>query len=226
MDSAFRRWIKSNVPVGIRRAGKASLFETSAALQTWWTALTCRPPRGDALKINVGCGAKRKEGWVNLDLHPAADIRTDARRRLPVRSGSANLIYSEHFFEHLEYPEETTAFLKESLRVLAPVGIFSVGVPDTELCLRSYVEGTFSRANLNLQTVDWCQTPMQFLNFLFHQGGEHKQLYDYSTLQEVLRAAGFCNVHRREFDPAMDSEDRRIGTLYVSAQKPEVADRQ
>ena len=220
MDSAFRRWVKSNLPVGIRRAAKASLFEAGAVLRTRWTALTFRPPDRTDLKIHVGSGMQRKEGWINVDLHPAADIRTDARRRMPLRSGSAILIYSEHFLEHLEYPEEATFFLSECFRVLASGGVFRVGVPDTELCLRAYVNDTFSREQLNLQQVDWCETPMQHLNFLFHQGGEHKHLYDFSTLDMVLRAAGFCNVRRSTFDPMTDSEGRRLGTLYVLAEKP------
>lgn len=130
------------------------------------------------------------------------------------------MIYSEHFFEHLEYPEETLSFLCECLRILEPGGLFSVGVPDTELCIRAYCSGEFSARCLGLQPVEWCETAMQHLNFLFHQGGEHKQLYDELTLTKVLANAGFCDLVRREYDPALDSEDRKLGSLYVNARKP------
>jgi|SRR5689334_3818524 len=220
MESGFRSWVKSNVRVGIRRAGKATLFEISAAARTRLTALLFRPGTQSHLKLNVGCGAKRKEGWINVDLHPAADVKTDARRKLPFRTSSAAVIYSEHFFEHLEYPEEATLFLSESFRVLEPGGLFSVGVPDTELCLRAYVDGKFLGKSLGLPYVEWCDTPMHSLNFLFHQGGEHKHLYDASTLTNILWKAGFQNAHRRDFDPFLDSEDRQTGTLYVEARKP------
>ncbi len=220
MESAFRKWVKSNVRVGVRRAAKSALFEVRAAFQTRWTGLVFHPGDGKDLKLNVGAGSKAKEGWVNVDLHAAADVKTDARRKLPFRSGSASMVYSEHFFEHLEYPEEAMSFLAESFRVLAPGGLFSVGVPDTELCLRAYAAGNFSPQDLGLPAVDWCTTPMQSLNFLFHQGGEHKQLYDFATLAKVLQTAGFTEIRRREFDPSLDSEDRRVGTLYVDARKP------
>jgi len=220
MGFAFRDWAKSNIRVGLRRAGKATLFEISAAVRTRLTALLFRPGTQTHLKLNVGCGANRKEGWVNVDLHPAADVKTDARRKLPFRTGSAAVVYSEHFFEHLEYPEEAVLFLSESFRVLEPGGLFSVGVPDTELCLRAYVDGNFSWRSLGLTYVEWCDMPMHSLNFLFHQGGEHKHLYDAPTLINVLNKAGFENVHRRNFDPGIDSEDRRVGTLYVDARKP------
>lgn len=35
-----------------------------------------------------------------------------------------------------------------------------------------------------------------------------------------LAHAGFVDVRRREFNPAMDNEDRRIGTLYMEAKRP------
>jgi predicted SAM-dependent methyltransferase len=220
VESAFRKWVKRNVRVGVRRSAKFALFEIRAATLTFWTKLAFHPPNVKDLKLNVGAGVKRKQGWVNVDLHPAADIKTDARRKLPFRSNSASIIYSEHFFEHLEYPEEAMTFLSESFRVLAPGGSFSVGVPDTELCLRAYLDGCFSPQLLGLTEVEWCKTPMQYLNFLFHQGGEHRQLYDFATLSSVLQNAGFVDVRRREFNVLLDSEDRRLGTLYVEAVKP------
>ncbi len=220
MGSGFRTWVKSNVRVGVRRAGKATLFEITAAARTRFTALLFHHGTQSHLKLNIGCGAKRKEGWVNVDLHPAADVKTDARRKLPFRSGLAAVIYSEHFFEHLEYPEEATLFLSESFRLLEPGGLFSVGVPDTESCLRAYAAGNFSWKSLGLPYVEWCDTPMHSLNFLFHQGGEHKHLYDAATLINILEKAGFEDARQRDFDPTLDSEDRQIGTLYVEARKP------
>ena len=93
------------------------------------------------LKLNIGCGPNRKNGWVNIDLlaHMQADLTLDVRERLPFENGSVALIYSEHFLEHLDYPEPTKQFLKESYRVLTSGGIFSVGVPDTQWPLHAYI---------------------------------------------------------------------------------------
>jgi predicted SAM-dependent methyltransferase len=220
MESKLRKWIKANIRVGVRRTAKFFILEVTAALHTRWTALFRRVESRNNLRLNMGCGDKRKEGWVNIDLHPAADIKTDVRRKLPFCSNSACVIYSEHLFEHLEYPEEAMQFLRESHRVLAPGGMFSVGVPDTELVLRAYVEGDFVPKQLGLMDIPGCDTPMHCINYLFHQGGEHKHLYDFDTLAKILREAGFENVRRRDFDPELDSDDRRIGTLYVNAERP------
>ena len=61
---------------------------------------------------------------------------------------------------------------------------------------------------------------MEALNWLFRQGGEHQFIYDFPSLEKMLRDAGFERIVRREFDPARDSESRQHETLYVDAYKP------
>jgi predicted SAM-dependent methyltransferase len=174
------------------------------------------------LRLNCGCGPHPKSGWVNIDaLNAAADLHLDLRRPLPFQDGSAVAIYSEHFFEHLEYPAETGTFLAESLRVLGPNGSFRVGVPDTEWPIRAYVNGdeqyfTFARQHWH---PTWCDTRMHNINYHFRQGTEHKYAYDYETLEKILIDAGFASVTCVDFDPAIDSESRRLGTLYAEARK-------
>jgi predicted SAM-dependent methyltransferase len=135
---------------------------------------------------------------------------------------SAELVYSEHFFEHLEYPEDAMNFLRECMRVLCPGGRFSVAVPDAELVVRAYTnnDGDFFQWVQPTWHPKWCDTPMHSLNFLFRQDGEHKHVYDAFTLARVLTEAGFCHVHRRTFDPALDSPRREKGSLYMDATKP------
>jgi SAM-dependent methyltransferase len=97
------------------------------------------------MKLNIGCGPNRKKGWDNIDLLPDVDLSLDMREAMPFSENSATIIYSEHFFEHLDYPEPAKRFLKECHRILRPGGIFSVGVPDTEWPLLAYV-GPAARA--------------------------------------------------------------------------------
>lgn len=65
------------------------------------------------LKLDLGCGPNPKAGWVNIDLARGADLRLDLREPLPLPSGCAEVVYSEHFFEHLGYPGEASDFLAE-----------------------------------------------------------------------------------------------------------------
>jgi predicted SAM-dependent methyltransferase len=176
------------------------------------------------LKLNLGCGSSLKPGWVNADLFtPGADLPLDLREPLPFEDASATVIYSEHFFEHLEYPSEVEPFLKECWRVLAPGGRFSVGVPDTKWPLLSYANGNqeyFLQAKNQKWGPDWChQTPLHQINYHFRQGREHKYAWDFETLSQVLMEAGFVDIIERNFDPALDTARRMLGTLYVDALK-------
>ncbi len=60
---------------------------------------------------------------------------------------------------------------------------------------------------------------MHNINYHFRQGSEHKYAYDFETLSKVLIQTGFIQVQKSEFDPNLDSEHRKIGTLYVNAFK-------
>jgi hypothetical protein len=43
--------------------------------------------------------------------------------------------------------------------------------------------------------------------------------YDFETLRLTIESAGFIEV-KRDFDPTLDTEARRVGTLYAEARKP------
>jgi hypothetical protein len=94
------------------------------------------------------------------------------RERIPFTDGSAIIIYSEHFFDTLDYPEEVQHFLRECLRVLQPSGIFRVGVCDTRWPLLDYVgvgEGRWLQAceNKEFYRPEWCKTPLDHVNYHF-----------------------------------------------------------
>jgi predicted SAM-dependent methyltransferase len=174
-----------------------------------------------ALKLNVGCGSELKTGWVNIDCSANADLQLDLREPIRLPNGSAQMIYSEHFLEHLNYPEDAKRFLSESFRVLEPGGTFSVGVPDAGAALLSYANARDRRqGEPNPWHPEWCQTVMEHINFLFRQGFEHRFAYDFETMEHALKEAGFVEIRQRGFDPDLDSKKWEFGTLYVNAMKP------
>lgn len=205
------------------------LWERSAVpvIHALGTLKAARLSNRTDLKLHLGCGSKVKEGWVNVDMRSSADVRLDLSRRLPFGSGSVAIVYSEHFLEHIDYPESAYRFLAECFRVLKPGGVFSVGVPDTEWPLLEYAgvrdDGYFRVAKEKWHP-DWCETELEHINWHFRQGGEHRFAYDFKTLHKALAKSGFAAVQRRDFDPDLDSEERKLGTLYVHATKPVAAD--
>jgi predicted SAM-dependent methyltransferase len=206
------------------RALKGVRAEVALARRHWRGVVAAgRLVSVSEIKINIGCGPNLKTGWVNADLWSRRPevLTLDLRRDLPFRDACAAMIYGEHVFEHLEYPMEAQHFLREAWRVLKSGGVLSLGVPDAEASLRDYVDGDdapFAYAREHWHPT-WCDTHMHQVNYLFRQGSEHKYAYDYETLTSVLRVAGFGDVVRRDWDAGIDSEERRIATLYVAATK-------
>jgi predicted SAM-dependent methyltransferase len=214
--------LKAKTTAGLRRAVRDLAEEFR--IQRIHRASLRRVQRYSAsnLKLNVGCGPNLKNGWVNIDLSEKADLRLDLREPLPFANESVSIIYSEHFFEHLEYPVQALNFLTESLRVLQPGGCFSVAVPDSEWPVKSYAsddDAYFLMAQKHWHPA-WCNTQMHNLNYHFRQGREHKYAYDFETLAKTLSEAGFLSITKREFSPSLDDVSRAPGTLYVDACKP------
>jgi len=189
------------------------------------------------LQLNLGSGFHPKAGWINIDLIDGrADLQLDLREQLPFADNSVAHIYTEHFFEHLDFanaddstsweldtprsPSDALTLLRECRRVLVPGGRLDVVVPDAEAILHAYA----ARRSEPFKKDDWwgpswCDTPMHLVNYLFRQGSEHQYAYDFETLRHTLTLAGFTDVRRREFDPSVDAENHRIGSLCVVAVK-------
>lgn len=178
-----------------------------------------------SLRVQFGCGPNPKQGWLNVDMWPGPwatpDICLDVSRDLPFEDGSVDEIYSEHMFEHLDYPIAASHFLAECFRVLRPGGLMIVGVPDVDAIYDRYMDSTKSTpapvGDLNDHSV--LGHPLELLNYCFHQHGEHKFLYNEDFLDKLIRHFGFTTPKRRPFDPEIDSEFRRYGTLYMVATK-------
>jgi SAM-dependent methyltransferase len=90
--------------------------------------LLARHP-GGMLKLNLGCGTKRVEGHVGVDLGPGADVTMDVAEFLDaLPDGSVAAIYSRHFLEHVE-PQAFVPLLRRMDRVLRPGGTLRFIVP-------------------------------------------------------------------------------------------------
>ena len=218
----FPKKISQPCSAGLRSSTNTILLEIAIYLIHRKGVKQARKFRGSSdLKLHLECGSRIKKGWLNIDLNKNADIPLDLRKLLPFDNTSCSVIYSEHFFEHLDYPGPSELFLGECYRVLRPRGKFRVVVPDMELVLHSYVEGGTEDYYAAQKTWHpaWCKTQMEHINFNFRQNGEHRFCYDFETLKNHLERSGFKEVRHRSFDPKLDSKDREVGSLYVDCVK-------
>jgi hypothetical protein len=61
-------------------------------------------------------------------------------------------------------------------------------------------------------------TMQKLSSFAIHHGA-HRWYYDEETIRLLLESVGFVDVKRREFDPAVDQEYRRVGSMYIQCSK-------
>ena len=91
-------------------------------------------------KVNLGCGDRYSQDWVNLDFnseHPDV-ISHNLLNSLPFGNEEVDVIYNSHFLEHFSL-EEATKILTECYRVLKKGGIIRIVVPDLESVCREYL---------------------------------------------------------------------------------------
>lgn len=130
------------------------------------------------LKLNLGCGHDRLDGWVNVDSHTAADVDADMLA-LPFDNDAADEIYCSHALEHLSFYEAPRA-LREMLRVLRPGGKLRVAVPNLDFVAAVWLHGSDR---------DYARQIM-FGN-QEHPGEFHRNGWNERQLRADVEAAGF-----------------------------------
>ena len=193
---------------------------------------TSHPTRREAppsSKLHLGCGSRRIEGWHNVDVLDGDQNVDLACGSLPWADHSFEVVVSQHVIEHLELFEELIPLLRELRRVAKPNGELWLTCPDMETTCRSYlenkgralVEDRLSRRNSGLGMDD--VPPQQMVNAVFHQSGQHKNLFDFELLKWALSQGGIDNCERvREQDllsrfPEFPLRNDDFHSLYVRA---------
>lgn len=185
----------------------------------------------DGARLNIGCGPVKTPDFVRVDFCPGVDVRVDLRRPLPIPDNVASLILCEHFLEHLRYPGQALAFLKECRRVLQPGGRLMLSVPDTKWPMECYVLG---RPEYEAACMEYkwhpreVETFMEHINYHFRQQEDgrrdghfecHRFAYDAETLGKALLHAGFSEAAERSYEEGLDAPHRRVGSLFMMARK-------
>ena len=161
------------------------------------------------VKINLGSGHWKLEGWVNvdIDLESKPDVAANLSADLPFASGVAHLMHTEDFIDQLEL-EHAVEFLHECHRILIPGGVLRVLTPDMQKLAHLYLNDpaqlktiwkTFVGVPLALETAG------EIFNLGMRFAG-HTFLYDELTFKALAARCGF--------------EARRVG--YRQSEVPEL----
>jgi predicted SAM-dependent methyltransferase len=181
--------------------------------------------------LHLGCGTRKYKSFLNVDLY-ASDFNLDlSRGNLPFPNNQFELVLSQHFIEHLSLETELVPLIKEIFRILVPGGKVVLSTPDMKKITEAYQKKQLYKL-INSRTARFSSFSLKgfpeshYLNILWHQNGEHKNLFDFDLLNFILRSQGFINVNEiteteliKEFDeikPRFDGEH----TIIVTAEKP------
>ncbi len=97
----------------------------------------------DDVKLHIGCGDKRLEGYVNIDVVPteASDVAMDVSKELYlIPSNIASEIRLESAFEHF-YRYDQHMILKQFHRILKKEGrLVIMWLPDFDVIIESYLK--------------------------------------------------------------------------------------
>lgn len=225
-----------------------ALIDFIIRLSAWVKRKQILTPEISPVKINLGSGLMVAEDWINIDGSPnalfagwpkpalKAIYRTsgsnkvysqhdyiailknhqfvfhDLHFNIPLASGTVDFIYTSHMLEHF-CREDARRLLQEALRVLKNNGLLRICVPDLKYAISQYTMGEKEKA----------------LTYFFApsrsgQYAQHRYMYDFELLKELLSGVGFKEILQRGYKsghiPDVEKLDNRPEeTLYVEASK-------
>jgi predicted SAM-dependent methyltransferase len=145
------------------------------------------------IRLHLGCGNKRMEGFVNVDLvpSPATDLVTNIRSLPMFADATVEEIQLSAVYEHLYRPERLAA-IREWHRVLKPGGKLVLSyIPDFDVIARAFVD---KRGGIALPVFNEDEV------FLYSHGGTlphhapeqlHKDLFTRESVTRELGEAGY-----------------------------------
>jgi len=152
------------------------------------------------MKLHLGCGKRKLEGWLNCDLHDS-DLDFDIRV-LPFDDDSADEIMAIHVCEHF-YKHDLLGVLTEWHRVLKPNGKISLELPCLDRVLTHFMRG--GQENMTL----W---PL-YGDPNTHKDGEpalHKWCWSKKAFKDMLEHAGFKDITEETPHYHVPSRDMRF----------------
>ncbi len=143
----------------------------------------------DDIKLHLGCGNKRFEGWLNIDLleGSAADIIDDVTKLSKISKNSIQEIYACHVLEHISR-DQLIPTLKLWNSKLISGGEIKIAVPDFESICKVYTKNKSILEIIGLVS-GGREGPLD----------EHKIIFDFEYLKKCLQEAGFVGIKKYDW---------------------------
>ena len=173
-------------------------------------------------RLHWGCGSIRPSGWINSDLkeRPGIDISCNILEGLPLGDESIDYISSQHTLPELKIYDQVYA-LRELRRVLKPLGVLRLSLPDLDKAIAAYQSG---RRDYFL-IWDWETISGNFITQVLWYNLIYTP-FTYEFAEELLRKAGFKDVRRvgyrqtaSPYPEIVELDNREEESFYVEAFK-------
>jgi predicted SAM-dependent methyltransferase len=177
-----------------------------------------RLKRARDLRVHLGCGDDRLDGFLNVDTRftTATDVVADLNEPECFPPKSVAVCYSNAFFEHLYRPSRLP-HLRAVFEMLGHDGVCCyVGIPYFKNVAKLYLEGRFDLYNVYRYTHG---DPESVGSWWTEQ--LHKSLFDEADLTRLLTDAGFSS--RVVFSYCYPGEEGRPVNMGFYARKGEHA---
>lgn len=131
------------------------------------------------MKLNIGCGKKKIEGYINIDCQDSADVVLDLEKAvLPYDDNSVDLILASHVFEHIH---NLIPLVNECYRVLKSGGVLNVAVPNVAF-MEAFQDPTHCRFFTEFTWRYWIKD-----DFYFEECGKGYGITPFTAMAQSLQ---------------------------------------
>jgi predicted SAM-dependent methyltransferase len=188
-----------------------------------------KPPKLQSSNLlHLGCGPVIFDGWVNADFYkvrfwmtPKGGWSLDIRYPIKCDDNYWDGVFTEHTLEHI-LPIENFNLFKELHRTMKPGAWIRICVPGLDQHLNLFNNDNLTDEEKEFKAL--FSTKAEAI-YSLTQNWAHRSVWSGELMTQLLTMAGFRNAKEVSFgqgsDPKLikDAVDRKIGSLYVEAQK-------
>lgn len=167
------------------------------------------------LKLNLGCGSVRPNGWINTDSSLNANLQRipffgkkftklfskvdyksnnltymNLNKKWNYEDSNVDIVYASHLFEHLSL-KSADLFLKEAYRTLIPGGVIRIVVPDLLKISKRYINDYEATVNGD---------PTKFLLWAINMNREGQYGTPSLLKKIILELQGYPHQHKYMYD--------------------------